>query len=624
MMRAPSAWLHALLALLLVSAPAVAIAQAERVERTEMHWRVNADATSVLERTLEATALTPQGTVSLGRVPIVFNRELESLEILEAQTLKADGRRIAVGPDGVVVQSGLAVGGTGISWPGVEIRQITFPDLAVGDRILLRWRKSVVRPVLPGWAQLDDLGLVPGIEYRDVRVRIEAPTALGLAVWANHLRATQATDGTTDTWTVEASVPAVPLDANPADVLIATPRVHASTYRDTAALAGAFATAFRERLEITDELRALARSIVGDRVSDDDKARAVHDWIRANIRYVAVFLGIGGYVPNPLPQVLRNRFGDCKDMTLLAVALLRAVDVDAAPALLNAGTEYTQPPLPLGLNHVIVYLPSVRRFFDPTANTVPYGALPFAVADKPATVALADGPTTLRTPAFSTAGDNPNAFHVRSHWRIDRDGHASAVIDVDASGNAALVLQERLLALRPAGDGAAAVRQMLASARLDGRGTLSFAPVQRDRQRQSLQLRISDLRNLLAEPSAGAIAPHPSMVLPLAGLAAPPPPIAQSRRFGTVCTPYRIREDFVLEFDPAFRVLRVPAALREAGPDGIGFEADYALEGTRVTGRRDLVLDAGRHLCSPQQYVQRRPSLQRITQHLRGTVLYEQ
>ena len=604
--------------------PAVAAAQHERVERLEVDWRVNADATSVLERTLEATALTAQGAVSLGKVPVLHNRDLESLEIVEALTVKADGRRLPVGAGGVVVQSGSVAPGAGITWPGVEIREVTFPDLGAGDRIVLRWRKASARAVLPGWAQLEELGVVPGIEYRDVRVRIEAPAALDLAVWVNGLRSTRASDGATDVWTVDGSVPARALDPLPADVMAATPRVHASTFRDLRQFAAAFAVGFRERLEVTDEVRALARSIVGDRTSDEDKARAVHDWIRANVRYVAVFLGVGGFVPNPLPQVLRNRFGDCKDMVLLAVALLRAVGVPAAPALLNTANEYTLPPVPVGTNHVIVYLPTLGRFVDPTAVTVPFGALPFADADKPVAVALDDGPVILRTPAFATEGEGANAYVVRSRWRIDRDGNARATVDVEASGAAATLLQDRLVALGARGGGAAAARQVLAAARLEGGGTLAHPPVRRDRQHQSLRLEFDEVRHLLADPDAGSLGVHPSTTLPLLALHALPPAVEASRRLSTTCTPVRVREEFVLEFDPAYRILRVPPAFRETGPDGIAFVAEYAVDGPRVTGRRELVMDHGRHLCTPPQYAQRRPSIQRIVRHLRGVVLYEQ
>lgn len=618
---AASAAIRVVLGLLL---PAAAVAQHERVERLEMHWRVNADATSVLERTLEATALSAQGAVSLGKVPVLHNRDLESIEILEALTVKADGRRLPVGAGGIVVQSGLVAQGTGITWPGVEIREVTFPDLVAGDRIVLRWRKASTRAVLPGWASLEDLGTVPGIEYRDVRVRIEAPASLGLAVWVNGLRSTRTTEGTTEVWSVEGSVPARALDPQPADVMLATPRVHASTHWDLRQFAAAFAIGFRERLEVTDEVRELARSIVGDRASDEDKARAIHDWVRANVRYVAVFLGVGGFVPNPLPQVLRNRFGDCKDMALLTVALLRAVGVPAAPALLNTANEYTLPPVPVGINHVIVHLPSLGRFVDPTAVTVPFGALPFADADKPVAVALDDGPVILRTPPFAASGDGANAYLVRSHWRIDRDGNARATLDVEASGQAATLLQDRLVALGARGSGAAAARQVLAAARLEGGGTLSHPPVRRDRQHQTLRIEFAEVRHLLADADAGSLAVHPSTALPLLTLHLLPTPVDATRRMSTTCTPVRVREEFVLEFDPAYRILRVPPPLRETGPDGIAFEAAYSVEGSRVVGRRELAMDHGRHLCTPEHYVERRPSIQRIVRHLRAVVLYEQ
>jgi hypothetical protein len=53
-------------------------------------------------------------------------------------------------------------------------------------------------------------------------------------------------------------------------------------------------------------------------------------------------------------------------------------------------------------------------------------------------------------------------------------------------------------------------------------------------------------------------------------------------------------------------------------------EAAYTLAGNRLTGWRELTLDHGRHVCSPEQYAARRPAMQRIARHLRASMLVEQ
>jgi hypothetical protein len=75
------------------------------------------------------------------------------------------------------------------------------------------------------------------------------------------------------------------------------------------------------------------------------------------VRYLGVELGPNSHQPHPPDQVLRQRFGDCKDKALLLVALLRELGIDAAPALVNTtrrrGLDEVQPS-PFAFDHAIV------------------------------------------------------------------------------------------------------------------------------------------------------------------------------------------------------------------------------------------------------------------------------
>jgi hypothetical protein len=51
------------------------------------------------------------------------------------------------------------------------------------------------------------------------------------------------------------------------------------------------------------------------------KVRALHHWVASNIRYIAVSIEDGGFVPRSAEQVLANLYGDCKDHVVLLEAL---------------------------------------------------------------------------------------------------------------------------------------------------------------------------------------------------------------------------------------------------------------------------------------------------------------
>jgi len=58
-------------------------------------------------------------------------------------------------------------------------------------------------------------------------------------------------------------------------------------------------------------------------------------FVQDDIRYLGLESGIGAYKPNSPIKVYGQRFGDCKDKSLLLVALLRQLGVESNPMLVN-------------------------------------------------------------------------------------------------------------------------------------------------------------------------------------------------------------------------------------------------------------------------------------------------
>lgn len=611
---------------LFLAASTPALAQDNRLQvapseivLSQSTWRFHEDATQQQEVQVQRRALTDQGALIIGRQSFSFNKDLEQLEILEAYTLKADGRKITIQSEHVQVQNGVAAAGLGQSWPGVEIRLITFPDVQKGDSIAWRYRKTTSKPALPSWANGFEFAY-PWETIRAQNTRIEAPKTLGLQVFAEDYQMKKSVEGLLDVWSIEGNHDAYSMEPHSANSLVWMPRVYMSTLATHQAWADSFAQATMAKAVVTPEIQALADQIAQGKSSNRDKAKGVYDWVRQNIRYVAVYIGTGGYVPNSVKDILSNRYGDCKDHVLLMVTLLKAMGIDAVPALLNTTAEYALPELPIGFTHVIVYLPTLQQFADPTASTIPFGALPWDDADKPTAVALAGGAHLMRTPPFTAES---NRLVVKSSWTVDSSGKSQAVVEVNAAGNAATMLQDRLQQI-PAGMGSAAVQRILEGSKMSGKGFITYPAVQREMQTQSLRLELEDVRQLLADPAAGSLAPHPRLQLPLYIADAMGNYTAETRRNPMTCTPAHLREEFELTLDPAFKVLRVPKDMHETQAGGIVFNAQYRLEGNHLTGWRELVLDHGRHWCSPDQYANRREVMQRIAQHLRSGLLYTQ
>ncbi len=125
-----------------------------------------------------------------------------------------------------------------------------------------------------------------------------------------------------------------------------------------------------------------------------DKIRALAAFVQREVRYVAIEIGIGGYQPHPADDVLKNRYGDCKDKVTLLNAMLREAGVESYYVLLNSRRGIVRPGFPFrrGFNHVIAAIrvpensslfATLRHptlgpllFFDPTDSSTPIGDLP--------------------------------------------------------------------------------------------------------------------------------------------------------------------------------------------------------------------------------------------------------
>jgi Flp pilus assembly protein TadD len=97
---------------------------------------------------------------------------------------------------------------------------------------------------------------------------------------------------------------------------------------------------------------------------------AVYDFVVSQTRYVGLEFGIHGYKPYRVDDVLRRRFGDCKDKASLMHALLESLGIDSRLVLLRMRRLGAIPAAPASLavfNHAILYVPELDLWLDGTA-----------------------------------------------------------------------------------------------------------------------------------------------------------------------------------------------------------------------------------------------------------------
>ncbi len=103
------------------------------------------------------------------------------------------------------------------------------------------------------------------------------------------------------------------------------------------------------------------------------RALAALRFTQDEIRYLGMEDGAGGYEPSQPSVVFARRYGDCKDKSLLLVAILRALGIEAFPVLVNDRRRQELAelhPSATVFNHAIVQVNMDGQSFwlDPTAR----------------------------------------------------------------------------------------------------------------------------------------------------------------------------------------------------------------------------------------------------------------
>ncbi len=89
-------------------------------------------------------------------------------------------------------------------------------------------------------------------------------------------------------------------------------------------------------LAAKSDIKAEAAAIAARTRDPIERAQAALQLVEDRIRYVFIALNGGSYIPATAEETWGRRFGDCKAKTVLLVALLRELGIEAEPALVNS------------------------------------------------------------------------------------------------------------------------------------------------------------------------------------------------------------------------------------------------------------------------------------------------
>src|SRR4029077_5340045 len=380
---------------------------------------------------VEKHATNESAAHNIAQYTLEFSESMETAEILEAFTRKADGKILEVDRTQIFPQA--PPGSPQVpKFTDRKQKVVVFPNVAAGDMVVYTIKRTS-KPFFPG--QFFGGGFFQReLAFEDARINITLPKALPahIEVHGVEYRVTEGEQTTMHSFLYRNPRPPM-AEATGLSAWDTDPRFIISTFADYTAVAAAYRGLANEKAAVTPRIQALADDIAAGASDRREQAQGVYDWVSEHIRYVAVYLGNGGYVPHDATSILDSGYGDCKDHVVLLEALLQAKGVASIPVLINSGNRYGAPEAatPALFNHVLSYLPEFDLYADSTVGVAPFGTLPADEYGKPVARAT-ETDASFATLPLVTAQDNEEKLQTVA--TLMADGTVSGRSITTASG----------------------------------------------------------------------------------------------------------------------------------------------------------------------------------------------
>ncbi|MGQ5524145.1 DUF3857 domain-containing transglutaminase family protein [Chitinimonas sp. PSY-7] len=543
-----------------------------------------------------------------GQQYLYLNKQLDKLISLEAYTIKPDGRKITVAQDQIKTQADPA----SLNAPmfnDSEYKVVIFPELAIGDRTYFKFSRKR-SPMFPGF--YSDFTIPQFHPYKESTIQFDAPSNMQLSFIADGYKGDKVIEENARkiyAWHYEL-MPKHRIEAGSISYRDYGNRLEVSSFKDYAAIAHEYEKVASTKSMSTDKIAELATDLTKNASTQEEKAITLANWVRKNIRYVAIYLGRGGVVPHAADDVLSNRYGDCKDHTTLLEAMLAAVGIESTTALINSTDSYSLPAVPVwtAFNHAITYVPSLNLYLDTTAVPVEAGYLPPLLLDKP--VLLTKSGVISRTPI-----EQRSELKVKIDYSVNENGNIKLQAKEDLIGWTAELTRYQFRNLtREMKDNY--VSALLHRNNFKGNGYIDLDKDQGNTHKQSVNYN-ADLSGYINLPGTTGV----QIVSSLGGgmfAAINQLAVEENRTQPFMCFSGKITEEVNYQLPPKVKVIDMPKSLSHEDKY-FSYQSKYRLNGKILNAKREIASKPlGTVVCQPDAFKAMQPSLELIQRDLKA------
>ena len=586
------------------------------VERYAATTDVNADGTAAETLEIVQRLTSPAALGKYSKFERIFNGDLEKIEVLDAQILKAGGSKIAV-PAAAIQIKPTAQAEAAPEFSHLKIIEVKFDGMDVGDALSLKLRLVKTKPYFAG--QFDEIEVFPAVyEWKSIEININAPINFPLYTQAVDLAGGRIADENGRArwrWTKE-NAPAAEIETAMFDFYESSPKLAVTSFKNYEELGAAYWTEAAKKSVVTPEIQATADDITKDIKEPQAQAYAIYEWTNKNVRYLSIVLERDGWIPHDATQILAHRYGDCKDYTTILNALLKAKNIESYPVIIRADLTgwFPEVAVPGYFNHAILYIPSLDLFADATAPNTRLGLIPQQLVGKKGFLAGA------KNGVIKIPDGKPEDNQLLSEISVvfAADGSLKAVSKNAYQGRAEILFRPLFASSYLQKSSENFVKLLLGYYGVSGTGKiLKIANPFKVGEPFEIEMEVEQSNFTTFGRSGSLRVPTAVNIINMLELEAYTK--AENRRSSLTMGATRIRENFVIRLPEGITVEKLPDVSDFKSAVG-SFHSEFKPNGGAVEMRRELVIS--KDVISPAEYPQLRELIGKMVESFNGEIKY--
>ncbi|HUS18429.1 MAG TPA: DUF3857 and transglutaminase domain-containing protein, partial [Terriglobales bacterium] len=380
------------------------------VEKMRRQFRYENDGTGTTTTNARVRVQTQSGVQQLGQLVFGYNSANEKLEVVYLRVLKPNGGGTINASDANFQDVPSQVEREAPSYTDFRERHVTVPALRPGDILEYEVKTTVFAPLIPKhfWFEYSfrkelitlneelELNLPADRKFKlktktEFTPKVREEGGRKIHTWTSNYLKRESDEDLKKRRRREAKQDFVP-------------DIQLTTFQNWEELGAWFAGLQKTQMQSSPQLTAKVQELTKDLKTDEEKMRAIYDFVAQDYRYVSLSFGVGRYQPHIAQEVFANKYGDCKDKHTLFSTMMKIAGLKVQPVLISASARKLDPdiPSPSQFDHVISAIgdESNLTWVDTTTEVAPFSLLSFNIRKKKALFVSLDGPShVIETPA---------------------------------------------------------------------------------------------------------------------------------------------------------------------------------------------------------------------------------